>query len=731
MVKREFLEALNDCIDRMIEGESIEGCIADYPEYAGQLRQLLQTGELVHRAQAQRAEMNAAHRLVRSRLDETIAQNYVERDGKLLKRKRQPFTLMLVAMLITIVLGVGAIIGTLYVRSTSSTTTQLTSTVLVAVNHELIAQATQTAGVNQMLIAATQTANLALTSQSPNSEIETTSSATTTGGLDVPAVYLTATALKLPATSAGDLGADAVWQTATAVHQMLLLTRTTTPIDPNAVLQSATPLAHTLQPAATGPDTVLKTATSLAKTLNPYTIEPTSEASQIPPLVGLTLTSAASTQIAIYSTATSVANNIILDPPVSGMITPNSVLMTPGVIYNIEGTPLYGYQNPNVINAASQVPPVFVTPPAVQPTQLPNLTPLNAGEIDDNAEWDTYLQYRNNFLQSYPNAAHDVDVTRRQIITVTDSQGFPVLGARVRIFANESLVSESHTYADGRTLFFPNAHFTSRNVRLFRVVVDQGNASTEFTLNTADGWQWPVTLDVVQERETIPLDVLFLLDTTGSMSDEIIELQNNLLWISSQIADLPENADVRYGLVIYRDRGDAYVTKVYPFTPDIDTFQMQLNAVRANGGGDNPESLNQALYDALHSVEWRGEDAIKMVFLVVDAPPHLDYDEDYDYAHEIAYAAQQGIKIHTVASSGLDQPGEFILRQIAQYTMGHFVFLTYDNGIPGTPGDSRPELYVGTPENRQQQQAGDYTVEQLDELVLRLIVDEINALNVR
>jgi hypothetical protein len=223
--------------------------------------------------------------------------------------------------------------------------------------------------------------------------------------------------------------------------------------------------------------------------------------------------------------------------------------------------------------------------------------------------------------------------------------------------------------------------------------------------------------------------LLFLLDSTGSMGDEIAQLQNNILAISAQVAALPSSVDTRYGLVTYRDRGDEYVTRLYDFVPDVAVFQANLNAVRADAGGDTPESLNEALYQAIQSMSWRGDDTVKLVFLVADAPPHLDYPQDHDYAQEMIAAAERGIKIHPIASSGLTPDGEFIFRQIAQVTMGHFIFLTYQQGTAGAPGEARSDLQVGEPANPSQQQSGDYTVERLDELVLRLITDELAALS--
>lgn len=381
--------------------------------------------------------------------------------------------------------------------------------------------------------------------------------------------------------------------------------------------------------------------------------------------------------------------------------------------------------------------PVFPTPtPALSATPLPipaQILSLNAGEIDDNARWDNYLQYRQNYLQALSSTVHDIDVTGRQIIRVTDRNGFPVLGARVVVLVGETFLTESRTYSNGQTLFFPNANPLGRGAQSYRVQIEKDSAMVEFTLIPGQSSIWNVTLDGVNPPRTpAQMDILFLLDSTGSMADEISVLQNNILGISSQIAQFSGNAvDVHYGLVTYRDRGDAYITRIFDFVPDVHLFQNSLSSIQADAGGDTPESLNEALHAAVQNVSWRSDEAIKLIFLVADAPPHLDYGVDYDYAQEMMVAAGHGIKIHPIASSGLDPSGEYIFRQLAQYTLGHFIFLTYDQGTSGTPGDSRPDLSVGEAASPANQNQGDYTVERLDELVLRLINDELIARNTR
>jgi hypothetical protein len=150
------------------------------------------------------------------------------------------------------------------------------------------------------------------------------------------------------------------------------------------------------------------------------------------------------------------------------------------------------------------------------------------------------------------------------------------------------------------------------------------------------------------------------------------------------------------------------------FTDRVRAFSDQLSQVRAAGGGDYPESLNEALHAAIYEMDWREEDTVRMIFLVADAPPHLDYSQDFDYAQEMAVAAANGIKIFPVAASGADDQTEYIFRQMAQFTQARFIFLTYEgptNG--GEPGD------VST------MNVSSYGVQDLDDLVVRLVRDEL------
>ncbi len=347
---------------------------------------------------------------------------------------------------------------------------------------------------------------------------------------------------------------------------------------------------------------------------------------------------------------------------------------------------------------------------------------LKAGEVDDNAQWDEYLLYRRDYAGPRVN---DRDISERYIIEVEDGQGNPVLGANVTIYLDGQQrreIAQGRTYANGQMLFHPLAlDEPLEQVDRFRVEVEKDGVVEDFVLsrfeaqsNSTMTGQWTITLDWQRDYENLNLDVLFLIDATGSMADEIDKIQSTIFDVAAQIDALPGQPAVRYGMVTYRDRGDLFVTNTYDFTPDVTEFHADLKTVSANGGDDYPESLNEGLHNAIHDVEWRGGDTVQLIFLVADAPPHLDYAQDYDYAEEMAIAAERGIKIFPIASSGLDDQGEYIFRQLAQYTQGRFIFLTYDGPTNG-----------GSPGETTTHHVEDYSVENLDSLLVKLVQEEL------
>lgn len=178
------------------------------------------------------------------------------------------------------------------------------------------------------------------------------------------------------------------------------------------------------------------------------------------------------------------------------------------------------------------------------------------------------------------------------------------------------------------------------------------------------------------------LDVSLVIDTTGSMGDEIAYLQTEFLAISQRIeADHPD-AEQRWSLVVYKDDGDEYVVRWFDFRADAADFRTHLAAQSAGGGGDFPEAPDQALA-TMNQLAWRsGAANARVAFWVADAPHH-DAVAD-KMADAIRGAADQDIHIYPVASSGIDEMTELSMRSAAQLTGGRYLFLTDDSGVGGS-----------------------------------------------
>lgn len=184
-----------------------------------------------------------------------------------------------------------------------------------------------------------------------------------------------------------------------------------------------------------------------------------------------------------------------------------------------------------------------------------------------------------------------------------------------------------------------------------------------------------------QEQVRPRIDVVFVLDTTGSMGG-LIEGAKQTIWsIADRLASGQPRPDIRIGLVAFRDRGDQYVTKLSPLSRDLDGVQAELRGLTADGGGDHPEDVNQALHRAIHDMQWdRGERTLRLVFLVGDAPPHDDYADQPTGAAIAAQAKSAGITINTIRCGG-DTATESAWQVIAQAGGGRYTTIAQDGGV--------------------------------------------------
>ncbi len=206
------------------------------------------------------------------------------------------------------------------------------------------------------------------------------------------------------------------------------------------------------------------------------------------------------------------------------------------------------------------------------------------------------------------------------------------------------------------------------------------------------------------------LDVALVIDTTGSMGDEMRYLTAEFLALSSSINEAYPNAEQRWALVAYRDEGDLYVVRSADFTDDLEAFQATLAQQGADGGGDTPEAPDQGLA-ATAGLAWRsGGATARLAFWIADAPHHAENARSM--ANAIRAVRDAGVHLYPVASSGVDELTEHSMRSAAQLTGGRYLFLTDDSGV----GNSHKEPTIPC-----------YFVTRLDDAILRMVDIELSG----
>ncbi|MFC4810757.1 VWA domain-containing protein [Paenibacillus sp. GCM10023250] len=299
----------------------------------------------------------------------------------------------------------------------------------------------------------------------------------------------------------------------------------------------------------------------------------------------------------------------------------------------------------------------------------------------------------------FPERRLEVDVT---------AGGKPVADAEVTLTGRDGeIVWEARTNNEGVAYAYAGLYDDQDQQAEFGVTVEAGQQRKRFeNVPIPRGQALKVELgEAVQPPKA--LDLLLLVDTTGSMEDELNYLKTELKDVVRRVdRDNGQQLDIRVSANFYRDRGDEYVVKPYPFTDDIDETVARLSEQDAAGGGDFPEAVDEALANAIGKHEWSERARARLLFLVMDAPPHRDRKIVKRLQELTEDAAAAGIRIVPVASSGVDAHTEYLMRFMASATGGTYLFLTDHSGI----GNDHLEPAVG-----------EYEVKALNDLLVEVI----------
>ncbi|WP_367391500.1 carboxypeptidase-like regulatory domain-containing protein [Lewinella sp. LCG006] len=340
---------------------------------------------------------------------------------------------------------------------------------------------------------------------------------------------------------------------------------------------------------------------------------------------------------------------------------------------------------------------------------LPSAGQLTAGEINDFSKWDMWADISKEDLGQYRSQWQQF-ADHRYTLQLTTPSGAAVVNAIATLEDGQgNALWQARTDAQGRAELW--AHY-------FRDVDNPANELTilinyegqKKRIAKAKPFNEGINFETIRTdcREEAMVDIAFVVDATGSMGDEISYLQAELLDVIRRVREGLPGVDLQLGSVFYRDQGEEYLTRVQAFTKESKTAVSFVEQQQAQGGGDYPEAVEAALESALDSLQWRDAASTRLLFLVLDAPPHQEEENIKRMQVAITKAAQRGIQIIPVSCSGVDKNTEFLLRSMALATNGTYTFITDHSGI----GNSHIEPSTDS-----------YEVEYLNDVLARLSID--------
>ena len=334
---------------------------------------------------------------------------------------------------------------------------------------------------------------------------------------------------------------------------------------------------------------------------------------------------------------------------------------------------------------------------------------MTAGAWNDNAFYNDWLELflqgenKNGKFYDYtnPTLSWGYNSHRRVSVSVMNGEN-PVMGANVTAYDSDgNRLFDAVTDAQGKAYLFPTSNEGT-------ISVTNGKA-TVFSDFTEEERDISVEISTASNKLNV-IEIMLVVDVTGSMSDELEFLKTELRDVINRISSNDSDTIIKLAMLFYRDTDDSVPFDYYDFT-DVTTLdglnvqQAALNSQRASGGGDYPEAVDQALDMAVNK-QWSTGATTKIIFHVLDAPAHDDNKNKKLLADSVEKAAELGIRICPIICSGSASVTEYVMREAAIYTGGTFIFVTDDSGIGNSHHD--PEL-------------PNATIELLNSLMVRLV----------
>ena len=333
---------------------------------------------------------------------------------------------------------------------------------------------------------------------------------------------------------------------------------------------------------------------------------------------------------------------------------------------------------------------------------LPGSGQITAGEWNDLHNWKAWQELINGDEYQSMIELWNTSTTERYSVLVLNEQKIPIPGASAIMYDKKgNELWSARTDISGKAELFLNPYMTHDAIHLIKVRYnDQVKTIRQVTRQERGAMMIHFSAPCL---ETVPIEISWVVDATSSMSDEIKYLQSELLNVIERVKS--EGPSIRWSSIFYRDLGDQYLTKIQDFNKDPQEILDFIKQQHADGGGDFPEAVSEALQQ-MTQLNWSNDDGIKLCFLLLDAPPHEDQESMNMYRKAVQRAAAMGIQIIPITASGINRETEFLMKFTSILTNGTYVFITDDSGI----GNAHLDPVVK-----------DYEVEKLNDLLVRLI----------
>ena len=299
---------------------------------------------------------------------------------------------------------------------------------------------------------------------------------------------------------------------------------------------------------------------------------------------------------------------------------------------------------------------------------------LTAGEVNDFSKWKMWEDFAEDDFKTW-SSTWEMTTLKRYAVQVMNKDNRAAVNKKVELvnrISNQIIWSaitdntgKAELWADGSTIGDENIFIRCEDQLIYNPSMFANGVNR---IKLVEGCN-------VSNK----VDIAFVVDATGSMGDEIEFLKMELEDLIRSTFNDYAHMELRVASVFYRDWLDEYLTRKIDFQSDLLKLLNFVKLQQAGGGGDEPEAVHTAMNTALDSLQWSADARTRLLFLILDAPPHED--KKAEIAEQIRKAAAKGIRIIPIVCSGAGKSTEYLMRTMALATNGTYVFLTDDSGI--------------------------------------------------